>query len=193
VTYPRLRPGYGQHPVVAALLGFLAGAVALAALTRLVPAALGTADWVEDLSDTARPWVRLGAAGVGVIAVVVAAWSLLKLAYALSDVFADRTVEGLVLRARVRGSGEDRQRRYYVAVDAGAGPRVAAWRVAPVRYGAAPQGTWVRVVVTPRLCHVRSVEGLPGRPAAATEARAPVDDPALAEAAQRLAAERPPG
>jgi hypothetical protein len=192
VTYPRLRPGYGQHPVVAAFVGLVTGAIAVAALTRLIPAANGTADWVEDLSDTPRPWVRLAAAGVAVVAVAVAAWSLVKFVYALSDVFARRTVEGVVLRARVRGSGENRQRRYYMAIDTGAAARVASWRLAPVHYGSAQQGAWVRVVMTPRLCHVRSMQRLTGPPGAPVDAVVAGDDPALVAAAHRLTADRPP-
>ncbi len=191
VTYPRLRPGYGQHPLAAAFVGLVTGAVAVAALTRLVPAATGTLTRLDDLPDTARPWARLAAAVVAVLVAVVAAWALVKFLYGLCDLFARRTVDGVVLRARVRGSGDQKQRRYYVAVDAGATRRLAAYRVASVRYGEAPQGAWVRCTLTPRLGHVRSFERLPGPSAAGAGAPTSIEDPGLVAAADRLRAARP--
>jgi hypothetical protein len=192
VTYPRLRPGYGQQPVVATLVGLVTSAVAVWALVRVVPALVDAGGFVEDLPDRAEPWVRL-AAGVLALAVVgFAAWSFAKFLAGVTDLFAARTIEGLVLRARVRGGGEQRQQRRYVAVDDGTSATVAAFRVAAARYGEAPQGAWVRVVVTPRLGHVRSVERLAG-PSGAAAPVATGDDPALVAAAQRLGADRPTG
>src|SRR4051812_7128826 len=102
VTYPRLRPGYGQRPIVAALVGLVTGVLAVGALTRVVPAAFGDADWVRDLSDPVRPWARLAAGVVAVVIVVAVAWSLVKLVGGVTDLAARRTVEGIVVRARVR-------------------------------------------------------------------------------------------
>jgi hypothetical protein len=190
VTYPRLRPGYGQHPLAAAFVGLVTGAATVAALTRLVPAALGTLTRVDDLSDRTRPWVRLGAAVLVLAGVAVAAWALVKFVSGVADLFARRTVEGVVLRARVRGSGDQKQRRFFVAVDDGTSARLPAFRVAPVRYGEAPQGAWVRCEVTPRLGHVRSFTRLPGPPTMPSAA-GPSDDAALIAAADRLRAARP--
>jgi len=79
----------------------------------------------------------------------------------------------------------------------------------PVRYGEAPQGAWVRIDVSPRIGHVRSVQRIPGPGGvAAVVVGAPGgaevggfaatgapgapggDDPTLVAAAQRLVADR---
>jgi hypothetical protein len=196
VGYPRLRPGYGQHPLFAVFTGLLAGVVAGVVAVQLADVATDSADWVDDLPDRAGPWVRGVGAGLLALAVVVAVWSALKVAFGVVDLFTRRPVEGLLLRARVWNTTNDNRRRHYLAVDDGTAPRVRAWRVKADRYGAASQGARVRATVTPRLGFVHTVEttAVPwtaGAPPGAVPIGVPDgvsagDDPALVAAATRL-------
>jgi hypothetical protein len=196
VSYPRLRPGYGQHPLFAILTGLLAGVVAGVVAVQLSDVVTDSADWVDDLPDRAEPWVRGVGGGILALATLVAVWSALKVAFGIVDLFTRRPVEGLLLRARVRNTTNDNRRRYYVAVDDGTGPRVQAWRVKADRYGVASQGARVRATVTPRLGFVHTMATAaaqwpapapPGTvPSAVPGAVSAADDPALVAAATRL-------
>jgi hypothetical protein len=68
-----------------------------------------------------------------------------------------RTVEGRVLRHRIKGA--DDSRRWYVAVDDGTTDRIRAWRFRQAT--SAPQGATVRAEVSPRTNHVRELEVVP--------------------------------
>lgn len=201
VSYPRLRPGYGQRPLVAIAVGLLTGAATGIAGVWLIPVAARTPSWIDDLPPDAATWVTRVAAVLVAAFGTIAAWSAVKVCFGARDLFAHRTVEGTVLRARTRETGDwlpgplkalqpeahQRRRRHFVAVDDGTRDQFRAWRVTSDRYRAAVQGNHVRVVVTPALGYVRSIERSPhqGRePDEAAEAAA--DDPALVAAARAL-------
>jgi hypothetical protein len=157
-VYPRLWPGYGQHPLVAVATGVAVGwAAALVARTAWTSAGGGLG-----------PVRALSAA-----AVIALIWSGVKVVGGLVDLVAVETVEGTVLRARerrwgaawgpdpiaaLRATAGERRRSYHVAIDAGTADRVDAWRVSLDLYRRAPQGTRVRARVTKVLRHVRSLE-----------------------------------
>ena len=79
-------------------------------------------------------------------AVVVIAWT---------DWHSDVEVTGPVLR--LREFGDQKHRRYYVAVDDGASGSIRAWRVTPARYAGLTQGEVVTARLTRNLCCVRWV------------------------------------
>src|SRR5204863_987199 len=152
--------------------GGLGTALAVVAMVLLFPIAFGAADFLDDVSPRTVPWIEWAAAAVVTAAIIVGVWSLTKIVLGIVDLFSTKTVEGLVLRARVRETGDwwprrvrflkpdedERRRRYFVAVDDGTTDHIAAWRVNPDRYAHAPEGAWVRVTVRPRLGYVRSIE-----------------------------------
>jgi hypothetical protein len=192
VHYPRYRPGYGRHPAAVAAVSLLVGAGADGIL------------WVlSRLPSFDEPLARVVDAGVRIVAVAVIALAVITLLLALSDCFANTTVEGLVLRARRRQTGDrlrgplrifqpepdKRQTRYYVAIDDGRDVTVRALRVRSELYSTVTQGSRVRAIVTPRLRYTRSIEPATA-PAVATEP--PPADPDLAAAARALATVRPP-
>jgi hypothetical protein len=87
VGYPRWRPGWGRHPLMATLTGLVWLGLALLALRGLAAAA--SSDGFG--TDAADRWVDLGAVALAVVALVIAAFSLAGALCGLVDVF--RTVE----------------------------------------------------------------------------------------------------
>ncbi len=154
VRYPsKWPPGYGSHPLKVAAKGLFVLAVFGTFLRTLAgPLATAIGDFIDKRPPDDQRTVALIVTAIAglilaVLAVVVIRSAVMALA-GLSDLFAKRTVEGLVIR--LRGG--------YVAVDDGASTKVRAWRVEPARMGAAARGAVVRVTVTPRLGFVRHVE-----------------------------------
>jgi hypothetical protein len=155
IRYPWLHPpGWGWHPALVSLFGLmnLAGGAGLATAAAEV---LGN----EQLQTTAAKQATQAAAGV----VAVIATALIArggwMAYAgVADlVQGRRTVEGRVLRYRVKG--DDENRRWYVAVDDGTTDRVRAWRFR--KAVTAPQGATITAEVSPRTNHVRDLQVVP--------------------------------
>jgi hypothetical protein len=78
------------------------------------------------------------------VAVVVMAWS---------DWMSATEVTGPILRLRV--FGDEKNRRYYVAVDDGTSRTIRAWRVSPAHYTGLEQGEVIAARLTSNLCCVR--------------------------------------
>jgi hypothetical protein len=161
IRYPWFHPpAYGAHPALVAFLGLvhLVPGFAAVGATGIV---LGEMSGADDSGETAAGAGAVATVAACVLAVVAAAliarggWMV----YAgLADlVQGRRTVEGRVLRHRVRG-GDD-SKRWYVAVDDGTTDRIRAWRFASEV--TAPQGATVRAEVSPRTSHVRDLEVIP--------------------------------
>ena len=154
VRYPRfVPPGYGWHPVWVVLGGLvqLAAAGSLMALVAKV---------LREQSEYDPQGAAL-AVGVGIMA-VPAGVILIRGAWMVYLGIADlvqgrRTVEGRVVRYRVRGN--DKSQRWYVAVDDGTTDRIRAWRFR--RSVTAPQGSTVRADVFRRLGHARDLTVVP--------------------------------
>ena len=160
VTYPRLRPGWGRRPWVAVLVGAVGTFLAVNVL-RLGAALRGVTDpnAVEAVS-----WLHRAGALVTVLGLVSLCWYGAQAVLGVLDlVTGDRVVSGRVIRARERSGyefnppkGEDGKRRF-VAMDTGAGPRIAAWSVSRELYPQCGQGREVEVTLTRYLHHVRDV------------------------------------
>ncbi len=141
VAYPYLWPPcWGTNPLVA-----LAGAVAVAVGAALFLYYLGP--FVLDAGTIGRALfvVVCGFLVVGV-AVIVMAWS---------DWRSSVVVTGPILR--LRAFGDEKHRRYFVAVDDGRSGRIRAWRVSPQRYTGLEQGELVTAELTRNLRCVRSI------------------------------------
>ena len=179
VRYPWLRPGYGQHPALAVVGALAVGAVAALVLLAVARVLNDDVKMVEDLPRGAAGVVDWIASGVGVVAVIVIGWNLVKLLAGLADLVQVDTVSGVLLRRRVRWGlvglhedantgGDSRGRnRYFCAVDAGRAPTVVAWRVRPTIYGRVREGGPCRVQVTRSLRYVRSLDPVGDAPTSA--------------------------
>jgi hypothetical protein len=142
VVYPRLWPPcWGTDPLVA-LFGAAAVIVGATLFLYFVGPFVLDADVVG--------MVVFGAVCaflvVGV-AVFVVAWS---------DWLSAVEVTGPILRLRTLG--DEKHRRYYIAVDDGKSRSIRAWRVSPQRYTGLEQGELITARVTRRLRCVRWVE-----------------------------------
>ena len=169
VSYHTARPGWGRHPAWMAVTGLF-----LAAVWSVVAyGAIWVADfsWRTDVEDyytlTARQerWITLGATAVAVFAFVWVAWMVMRFLCGVTDLFRERTVEGELVRRRERGGGDNNSPTYHLAVDAatptnGLDDTVLAYRVRSGIYYQTAQGSRVRLVVTPLLGYVKSVETL---------------------------------
>lgn len=180
VTYPRLRPGWGEHPFRALVASLTRGVVVgvLAWFTLL--AAGGHLEALRDLPSEVQLWIaRLGPIVVALLLPVLA-WQATVAVMAVLDLFGRRRVRGVLVRKRrftsgarlpgpVRWLWRNRREphsgmrvrvkvRSYVAVDTGKTDRIAAWKVDPRVFGQAPQGAEVVARVTPLLGHVKSLE-----------------------------------
>ncbi|HEY8215629.1 MAG TPA: hypothetical protein VIH82_00745 [Acidimicrobiia bacterium] len=160
VRYPRaLPPAWGKHPIVAAALALLWGAVAALVAYGLVE--LRSAERPSDVSRSAWQWVDRGTAIAFVPVLLVLAWSLWVLWRAVPDLWQTRTVVGEIVRGRRFrqwfSSGDDPDYWCYLAVDDGSTDRIAAWRVREIVWSQHSQGDAVRTDLTPRLGYVRSM------------------------------------
>jgi hypothetical protein len=188
VSYRTMRPGWGRHPawmaITGLLLGAIWGAVAYAAIW------VANFSWRDDLDEyytlTARQerWVSLGATAAAMLAFVCVASMAMRFLAGSVDLFRERTVEGELVRRRARGGGDDSTPTYYLAVDAATATTpvddsIRAYRVRSDIYHQTAQGARVRLVVTPLLGYVKSVETLVAAPALPSMA----DSPEAAEAA----------
>jgi hypothetical protein len=138
VSYPWLwPPGWGLDPLVA-IVGGLGAAVAGALALYWFGPALFDAGIV-------------GALLVAPSAAVLVGISLAVMASA--DLRSSVEVTGPILR--LRAFGDDKRRRYYVAVDDGESRTVRAWKVDPRHYVGLTQGETVTAAITPSLGCVR--------------------------------------
>lgn len=206
IRYQSFVPGWGEHPGRLAFDG-LVQAVATGFLAFL-GLALARADLdVDGITDDQRRWAGLAGIVIAALAAAVCLFALVKLVLGLSDLFARRTVEGEVVRARRlrtghrlpkvvqwalwsgrdehgMSRGRDRTTRHHLAIDDGDDDSIVAYVARPDVYAAAPQGARVRAVVTPRIGYVRSVDVLAAPPPSAAPESADVH-PLVEEAASR--------
>jgi hypothetical protein len=139
VVYPRLwPPGWGWDPLLALITG-LAAVVGSGAFLYLLGAPLLDAGSIGLLVFLV-PCVLV----VVGVAVIVIAWS---------DWLSSVEITGPILRLRT--FGDEKHRRYYVAVDQGSSSSLRAWRVSPARYDGLEQGQVVTARLTRNLCCVR--------------------------------------
>lgn len=152
VGYPRLRPGWGRHPLHALAVGGL-GTYAGYNVLRVAAGGIGFDN----------RWLAIGGTLAFALGTTLLARSLPQLVWGILDLFGSRTVEGPVLRARTRWGpipyftqGEDQQYlRYFVAIDDGRSAALTAYRVKPALYQALAQGTTAKLEVTQNLGYVR--------------------------------------
>lgn len=184
VRYPRLRPGWGRHPLAVVASTLLQGAVAAAVGYGAVLVLTDRVD-LADVPERAVEVLDVVAVVALVLAGLALLWAGFGLLRAAPDLVSRREVEGLVLRRRARKVGDrlprplqwllfeqrdrhtrvrrdQRRTRYYLAVDTGDDDVIAAWSVDATTYRAVGQGGRIRARVTPRLGHVRDVEVLDG-------------------------------
>ncbi|MAT05041.1 MAG: hypothetical protein CL424_08360 [Acidimicrobiaceae bacterium] len=180
VRYQSLVPKWGTSPGKVLFEGLLQGAIVGVVAYGAFLVSSGEVD-LSDLTDEQQRWVSFGAFAIGVFAAAVFLYCVLKVVLGVSDLFARRTIEGEVVRARIlkRGhrlprivqwamySGNDeqgmskernRRRTHHVAIDQGDDDSIVSHVVRSQIYGQVRQGMIVRAVVTPRLGYVREVE-----------------------------------
>lgn len=193
VRYQAFRPGWGQHPGRVLFEGLLQSAITGA----LAAGALYVAreeSLFESLTDEQRGWIGLAGLVVALLAAAVCAFCVLKVVLGASDLFARRTVEGELVRARVfhahhrlpkvvrwlirassdrhrTGNVDDRRPKHHLAIDDASDESVVAYTVKPSIFRQVRQGARVRARVSPRLGYVASIEMLaPPQASAASEA-----------------------
>jgi hypothetical protein len=169
VSYRTARPGWGRHPAWMAVTGLLLGAVwSVVAYGAVWVANLSWRDDVDEyytLTDRQERWIGLGATAAAAFAIVCVAWLAMLFLCGVTDLFRERTVEGDLVRRRQRGGGENSTPTYHLAVDAAAPGQpvddtILAYRVRSTIYHQTAQGSRVRLVVTPSLGYVKSLETL---------------------------------
>jgi hypothetical protein len=191
VRYWSPRPGWGKAPWVALIGGAAQASLVGAVLYWAMLVARDDLEVLADLDPVVRQRVGLGALVLAAVLVPVGAWCAVKAVLGLLDLFPRRTAEGLVVRARVRRRGVRRRQverllsgsrarhgtstqqprpTYHLAVDDGTSDRLVTLRTTAAQHRSAPQGSRVRLRITPLLGHVRSVELLEQPPAGDAEA-----------------------
>lgn len=168
IEYPT-RFGYGERPLTAVGKGLLRtlgfGALAFVVLPVVADVVWSTGS--DAFTDGARgPFLLLGLvfgvvlAVVGGALVVLLADGLIRLVRGLADHRATEVVEGEVVKHHTTTDRRNQQTFRWFAVDPGGVDEVLAFR--PGDDGVyPPRRSRVRVVVTPRLRHVVSVETVP--------------------------------
>ncbi|HEX2296705.1 MAG TPA: hypothetical protein VHN37_15535 [Actinomycetota bacterium] len=152
VRYPRLRPGWGRHPLLALTIGGI-GTYLGYNIIRVATRDIG-------FHDT---WLAAAGTVATALGIVVLARSLPQVALGFLDLFSKRLVTGTVLRARTRWSpvpylsqrDDSESLRFFVAIDDGRSESLTAYRVKPSLYRALPQGSMAELEVTPNLGYVR--------------------------------------
>jgi len=212
IRYQSFRPGWGEHPGRVAFGGAIQAAV-YGVVSYLALTAARSETRLDALDGDQRRWVSLGATIITIVAGVAALYALIKVVIGIADLFPRRTLEGEVVRNRTYRSGHrlpkvlqwaiwsgrdehgldrDRQRRvrHHLAVDDGNDDQILAYEVRHTIRNEAPQGSRVRLRVSPLLGYVSKVELLAPPPrSAASEPGVPhalVDD-ALATAGSAMA------
>jgi hypothetical protein len=139
IAYPWMwPPGWGTDPLVA-LFGAAAAVVGASLFLYFVgPFVLDAGTVGAVLFLVVCAFLVVG------VALIVMAWS---------DWLSGVEVTGPILR--LRAFGDEKHRRYYVAVDDGSSSAIRAWRVSPARYAGLEQGEVVTAKLTRNLCCVR--------------------------------------
>ncbi len=160
VRYPRLRPGWGRHPLVALAFGALGTYVGI----QMVGSASGA-----DLTSAPLEWTWFFAVLWWILGLVVLARSLTQLVRAVPDLVLRRPVEGRVLRCRTRWSlipvptqSEREHCRFFIALDDGRSQEVRAFRVSAKKFEQVRQGMDASLTVTPFLGYVSEISARPG-------------------------------
>jgi hypothetical protein len=155
VRYPRLwPPGWGLDP-----RGALFGGVAVAVLCGFGLYAQG----VELLESAQGGWAGIvpGAYLVATCLGVVVGIGISVMA--VQDQWSDHQVTGPILRLRAFGEdNDDRDTRYYVAVDDGSSREILAWRLDEQQYRGLRQGQLVTASATRSLGKLRWIEPVGG-------------------------------
>jgi hypothetical protein len=152
VRYPRFRPGWGRHPLLALVVGSL-GTLAGYNVVRVATGDIGFDN----------RWLAIAGTAATALGVLVLSRSVPQVAFGLLDLFSRRRVEGLILRARTRWSpfpypmqtDDNENVRFFVALDDGRSTSVTAYRVKPALYDGLRQGGRAELEVTPNLGYVR--------------------------------------
>jgi len=182
VRYRTIRPGWGRHPAWMAVTGLFLGAI----WAVVAYAAIWVADfsWQEDVDEyvtiTSRQesWIGLGATVAAVLALTCAVAMAIRFLFGCADLFRKRTIEGEVVRRRKRGGSDDSEPTYHLAIDTATATTrgdeaILAYRVRPGIYQSVAQGARVRLVATPLLGYVSSIETLVPAPKLPSMADAP--------------------
>jgi hypothetical protein len=177
VRYPILRPGYGQHPVMALISGLFFGGLAAAALVLSSRVLAGQVGMIADMPDSGQRVADRVALVVGAVALMLIAWNAWRVVAAIAGMLSTTEVEGVLLRKRARygwvgltdepagSSDRDVRTRYYLALDAGDASTVVAWIVRRQVFDAVVQGERYRVRIVPKIGYVSTCERLPsGQP-----------------------------
>ena len=180
VRYQSFVPNWGTSPWKVLFEGSIQGAVAGLITYGSFLVSSGEVD-LSDLTDEQQRWISFGAFAIGVFAAAVLLFCVFKVLLGLSDVFAKRTIEGEIVRARTLKrwhrlpkivqwamySGNDeygmdkernRRRKHHLAIDEGDDDSIVSHVVRQQIYGQVAQGMVVRAVVTPRLGYVKEIE-----------------------------------
>jgi hypothetical protein len=144
------------------LLALLIGVVRTGAAIWLVTFANQIGAFDGSLFSNQPWWTGLISFVIGFLVIAFAAWSFAGFVHSVMDLGGSSIVEGEVLRVRAKSglvgsftSNDDEPDNFYVAVYAGVGKEVAAYRVRPKIYGSFYQGQIVKVDVTRRLGYVK--------------------------------------
>ncbi|MEA2516384.1 MAG: hypothetical protein QOG16_222, partial [Actinomycetota bacterium] len=154
VRYPRVRPGWGRHPMLAILLGAVGSFAGFKLLRFSLSLEVGFH----------VPFVWLIPVVLGCLGTLMLLRSVPQLGLGVADLFARREVKGKVLRCRVRSSpvphpaNEQPYSRYFVALDDGQAARVDAYRVSTKKYPSFYQGQAVTLTISPRLGYIWASE-----------------------------------
>jgi hypothetical protein len=141
IAYPNLWPPcWGTNPLVA-----LAGGLAVV---------VGATLFLYYVGPFALDADTIGHVLFGLVCAVLVA-SVAVIYMASSDWRSEVEVTGPILR--LRAFGDQKHRRYYVAIDDGRSSSIRAWRVDPHRYVGLEQGELVTARLTRNLRHVRSI------------------------------------
>jgi len=176
VHYPLLRPGYGQHPLVALVSGLFFGGVAAAALVLASRVLADQVGMIADMPDSGQRIADRVALVVGAVALAIIAWNVLRVLAAVAGLVSTTEVEGTLLRKRARygwvgltddparSSDGDVRTRCYLALDTGEASNIDAWIVRRQVFDSVVQGERYRVRLAPRLGYVSACERLPDQP-----------------------------
>ncbi|MDQ3981821.1 MAG: DUF2207 domain-containing protein [Actinomycetota bacterium] len=156
VRYPRWRPGWGRHPLLAVVVGTFGSYVGYRIL-RLATDDIGFGGG----------WTIAPGTVATAIALTFLARSVPQLFWGLADLLVSKEVEGRILRARTRWGpvpyltqgDDDHNLRCFIAIDDARSESIAAYRVTTKKYGRVAQGATVKLKVTPNLGYVSRIDG----------------------------------
>lgn len=178
----RLRPWWGTPPwklLIRGIVGVVVFAVLVYASIEVRAGELDlTGSGLEDRKDT----IDLVALVVGILAAIGVVYRLVQIVVGALDLVPRREYEGVLVEARSRRTGDflpgivqtlwyrrsdahgyqreqSRRTRYEVVIETSRGLR--SWNVRPKFIQGAPRGQTVRLVASPLLGHVTSIEAIP--------------------------------